>query len=245
MVKDIQTKRWADQKYKDVLGSGYVLSSGAVDIDFSSGSWNVGDVTGGNYVNFGSDGTISLNGNATVWEDIRIQSGSFDRPGASDPAINTYTPGGAGTSTYLYEFAKNDIVSFTIQLPHSYKEGTDIYCHIHWTPGAQGAAQSGNTVGWKVDYSWASIDGAFGSMATLDLSDACNGVDHEHNMTTDSVITGSGKTISSMLICNAKRTDTGADDTWSAGGGGDQPMLLEIDFHFQIDTIGSNGRLTK
>jgi hypothetical protein len=42
-----------------------------------------------------------------------------------------------------------------------------------------------------------------------------------------------------MLICNLKRTDTGADDTWAGVGAGNLPLLLEIDFHFPIDTMGS------
>jgi hypothetical protein len=46
--------------------------------------------------------------------------------------------------------------------------------------------------------------------------------------------------ISSMLICNVRRTDTGADDTWVGTLSGKRPMLLEIDFHYQIDMVGSH-----
>lgn len=178
----------------------------------------------------------------SVWDDLRVVPGSFDRPGASDPTIVVYAVGGGGTNGYLYQFADGNIASFTIQLPHAYKQGSDIYAHIHWTPGPRGAAESGKLVGWKIDYSWANIDGAFGAMATLDLQDACNGVDHEHNMTPEVVIDGhtARKDISSMLICNVKRTDTGADDTWAGTLSGERPMLLEIDFHYQIDAAGSH-----
>jgi len=124
-------------------------------------------------------------------------------------------------------------------LPHGYKNGTDISVHIHWTPGARGNEENGATVGWKVDYSWANIDGSFGTMATADLSDACDGTDHKHQMTPAVAITGTGKTISSMLLCNIKRTDTGTDDTWATNTSGNRPLLLEIDFHYQIDTMGS------
>ena len=181
----------------------------------------------------GEDKTIVLG--ETVWDDMRVVPGSFDRPGVSDPAIVAYDVNGGGVSTYLWEFDKNDIASFTVQLPHAYKTGTDIYCHVHWTPGANGAANNGLTVGWKVEYSWASINGTFGTMASLDLSDACDGTNHKHQMTPDVAITGTDKGISSMLICNIKRTDTGTDDTWTTG----TPMILEIDFHYEIDTMGS------
>lgn len=200
---------------------------------------------GTNYTEIEDDGTIHMVGDATVWDDVRITPGSFDRPGASDPAIEPYQPGGSGTTTYLYEFAKNDIVSFAVQLPHSYKTGSDIYVHLHWTPGPNGATESGNYVGWKIDYTWANINGTFSPMATADLSDPCTGTDHLHEMTTDVAITGTNKSISSMLLCNLKRTDTGTDDTWSGSASGSLPMILEVDFHFEKDTIGSRLRTSK
>lgn len=181
----------------------------------------------------------------TVWDDLRITPGSFDRPGVADPDFVAYDVNGGGVSTYLPEFAKNDIASFTIQMPHHWKEGTNIYCHIHWTPGPRGNEENGATVGWKIDYSWANRDANFPTMSTLDLSDACDGTDHKHQMTPDVAITGTGKTISSMLICNVKRTDTGADDTWSSTTTGELPLLLEIDFHYEIDTAGSAARTSK
>lgn len=177
-----------------------------------------------------------------TWDDMRIVPGSFDRPGASDPTITSYTPGGSGTATYLYQFDKTNIVSFTVQLPHSYAQGTDMHVHAHWTPGANGATESGNTVGWKLDYSWANINGVFGTMQTVDLSDTCDGVNHKHQMTPDVLIKGNDRHISSMLICNFKRTDTGADDTWTNATG---PLLLEIDFHFRQNSLGSYQRSSK
>jgi hypothetical protein len=174
-----------------------------------------------------------------VYEDVRITPAGFDRPGTADPSLVAITPGGSGTTAYLWEWQKNDIAYFTVQIPHSYKTGQDIKVHLHWTPGTNGNEENGKTVGWKIDYSWANVTGTFPTMSTADLSDACNGVDYEHNITPDVTITGSGKGISSMLICNIKRTDTGADDTWVGTATGALPMLLEVDFHFPIDTLGS------
>lgn len=203
-----------------------------------------GDHDAGNESVFESGGTLRFDGDATVWDDMRVIPGSFDRPGVSDPDLVAYAPGGGG-NTYLWEFAKNDIASFTIQIPHSYKEGTDIYVHIHWTPGTRGNEENGATVGWKIDYSWANVNAAFGALATLDLSDACDGTDHKHQKTPDIVISGTGKTLSSMLMCNIKRTDTGTDDTWAGTSSGQLPFLLEIDFHYEIDTVGSRERTSK
>lgn len=197
------------------------------------------------YAEFEDDGTLTFIGGATVWDDLRIVPGSFDRPGVSDPTLVAYAVGGGGVSTYLYQFNINNLASFSCQIPHGYKVGSDIYVHIHWTPGARGVAESGNTVGWKIDYSWASIGDAFGAMATVDLSDACDGVSHKHQMTDDVVIAGTAKNISSMLLCNVKRTDTGTDDTWATNTSGNLPLLLEIDFHFECDTVASRKRASK
>lgn len=185
------------------------------------------------------EGNLELIEDGTVWDDLRVTPAGFDRAGVADPSLVEYTPSGSGIATYLYEWQKNDIAYFTIQLPHSYKLGSSLYAHVHWTAGARGTAESGNTVGWKIDYTWASINGVFGAMATVDLSDACDGVDHKHQMTPNVEIVGTDKGISSMLICNIKRTDTGTDDTWAGTASGSLPLLLEIDFHYEIDTLGS------
>ena len=200
---------------------------------------------GANSSEFEADGTLKFNGDATVWDDLRITPGSFDRPGIADPAYVVYYPNGGGLGLYLPEFAKDDFASFTIQLPHNYQEGTTIYVHLHWTPRDRGNEENGNTVGWKIDYSWANIGDNFADMQTIDLSDACDGTDHKHQMTPEVAITGTGKHISSMLICNVRRSDTGTDDTWSSTLSGELPLLLEVDFHYEIDTVGSRARTAK
>ncbi len=229
-----------------------IRSSGSVGIGTETpdttlqvvGTAGFGD-DAGNETLIEADGTLKFNGTATVFDDMRIIPGSFDRPGVSDPAYIAYDVNGGGTVTYLTEWAKNDIASFTVQLPHSYHQGENLDVHLHWTPGPNGAGENGATVGWKVQYSWANVDGTFGNMLTADLSDACDGTDHKHQKTPTVVVAGSGKTISSALICNIIRTDTGADDTWAGSSAGNLPMLLEVDFHFPLDTVGSRGIVTK
>jgi hypothetical protein len=203
------------------------------------GPVTIGDGGTTDYTQVEADCTLEFNGAATVWDDMRITPGDFDRPGGSDPAYYAYDVNGSGTTIELTEWAKNDYGTFTIQIPHKYKEGSNISVHAHWTPGANGAGESGNTVGWKCIYSWANIDGTFPNPTTADLSDACDGTNHKHQMTPAVSITGTSKTISSMLICKFTRTDTGADDTWAGSGAGNLPLLLEVDFHFEIDTVGS------
>jgi len=206
--------------------------------DGTDGNIKTSDVAASDLkITTGAAKTVELQ--TVVWDDLRITPGSFDRPGVADPDYVIYYPNGGGLGVYLPEFAINDFASFTIQLPHSYKEGENIYVHLHWTPRDRGVAESGNTVGWKIDYSWADIGGNFPDMQTADLSDACDGTNHKHQMTTEVAITGTGKHISSMIMCNIRRSDTGTDDTWSTNTSGNLPLLLEVDFHVPLNTVGS------
>jgi hypothetical protein len=170
-----------------------------------------------------------------VWDDLRISPGSFDRPGTSDPAYLGFQPGGSGTSFEVLTFDAEEYVTFAVQLPHGYAEGEDIEVHAHWTPRDRGVAEDAKTVAWKVDYTWANVNGVYGVSATADLTDTCTGVDDAHLVTPSVVISGTAKTISSMLIGKMYR-DTG--DTW-VGTGANAPALLELDFHIPLNTIGS------
>jgi len=188
-----------------------------------------------------SDGTVVFNGAAVVWEDLKIVPGAFRFSGTADPSIQDWQPGGSGATFKVYKFNSSDQVFATIQMPHCWKLDTDLYPHIHWTPCDEGVANSGNTVAWKIDYSWGNIDGVFPSSSTIDLTDTCTGTDDYHEIKLGTPISGSGKTLSSILMLRIYR-DTG--DNWT-GTGANAPTLLEFDFHYQIDTVGSRQELVK
>ncbi len=176
----------------------------------------------------------------SMWDDLLISMGLFRFSGSSDPVWRTWQPGGSGTTFQILKFDKNDQVFFSCQLPHTYKEGTNLRCHVHWTPCDRGNEESGSYVGWKLDYSWCSINnGTFGASATIDMSDTCTGTDDYHEVSAGlTELDGTGQKISSMLICRLYRSDTGGDDTWS-GTGSDAPAMLQFDFHHEVNSMGS------
>jgi hypothetical protein len=182
------------------------------------------------------------NDNEVKWNDLRIVPGAFQFVGLSDPTLQDWQPGGSGATFKVYKFQSGDEVFFTCQLPHSYKEGTDIKPHIHWTPCDRGNEESGNTVNWKLDYSWANTNGTFSSSSTASMQGTCSGTDDKHEYSLDGSITGTSKAISSMLVCRLYR-DTG--DTWAGITEAQGPALLEFDLHFQIDDRGSQEEITK
>ncbi len=182
----------------------------------------------------------------TVWDDLFISTGLFRFAGSNDPVWRDWQPGGSGATFQLMHFDKNDEIFFSCQMPHSYKEGSDIHAHVHWTPHTRGNEENGAYVGWKLDYTVASINSEpFGSSTTIDMSDTCSGTDNYHEVSAGSTTipgtygTGVNLTISHMIVCRLYRSDTGADDTW-AGTTTQAPALLQFDFHFEIDQPGSS-----
>jgi len=200
---------------------------------------------GDNYLNIDSGGRVLLEGTAQTWEDLRIIPGAFQFPGVADPTLESWQPGGSGATFKVYKFKKDDEVHFTCQIPHNYKEGSDIKPHIHWTPCDRGNEENGNAVGWKIDYLWANQNTAFAASATIDLTDNCSGTDDQHELTDSGTITGTGKTISSILVIRLYRSDTGDDDTWVGATAALSPAILEFDLHYEIDSLGSDLELTK
>lgn len=235
------TGTWSDPDHGDLGGladddhTQYVLANGTRDIDYAAGDFQIGNVTGGNYTQFEADGTIEFVGAATVWEDLRVP-GLAARVGGTAPGFDPFL--GAG-GLYAYTFdgtgARVEEVHFMIQLPHSYKEGSDIYPHVHWTPTT---AAAGNVV-WQLEYSWASIDGTFGATTTIaSTAKATGATAWAHRMSVFSAIDGDpgavNYTISSMLVCRLFRDGNHADDSYAA-----DVSLLEFDIHFESDTVGS------
>lgn len=202
----------------------------------SDGVVSIGGTT--NYTKIEADGTLEFNGNATVFDDIRtpLTAIRITGPGGTTPPDEVLYKGsvvlafgGAGTD--------DEKAFFVVQIPHSYKQGSNIVPHIHWTPEDNGA---GN-VRWVLTYSWANIGSAFPVESTDTQVFACDTVTDKHQIDGFTAISGTGKTISSMLLCSIQREDSDASDTYD----NKDAYLLEIDFHFEKDMVGSRLILTK
>ena len=167
----------------------------------------------------------------TSYEDLRIPGLALSTGPASSPPdlINVI----GGVYAYGFDSSADEEVFFTVQLPHSWKEGTDIEPHVHWMTQN---TDTGN-VCWKLEYTWANIGDTFGATATVSgLTDA-SGTDNDHMYTDLETISGAGKTFSSMLICRLYRDVS--DDDYNTDA-----ALLEIDFHYQVWRFGTRNELT-
>ena len=106
----------------------------------------IGDISGGNYTEFEADGTMVAIGDATCWDDIALGSGALGAGASAPDLININNSG-----IYLYGFAGAATIEQlygSFEVPHNYKEGTDLIPHIHWLTTT---TNTGN-VKWQVDY---------------------------------------------------------------------------------------------
>ncbi len=181
-----------------------------------------------------------------VWDDLVFEGGVWVFAGSADPTLSPWQPGGSGTTFQVYKFKKDDCAYIVNkQMPHRYKEGSDMYVHLHWSPGDRGNEESAKKVGWKIDLSIADIHSAFPASTTYDLSDTCTGTDDYHEITASATISGTGLSVSHCMVAKIYRSDTGTDDTWVSTNAAESPILLSCDIHYQVDTMGSRQQLTK
>ncbi len=207
----------------------------------NAGVTKIGDVANGNDTKIEADGTVVFEGEAEVWDDLRV---SMDK--GSSSATLAYSPGesSGGQIWYFRDGAGLETLSFQVQLPHGYKEGTNIYPHLHWTPLT---SRSGN-VEWNLDYTWVNYDSAtpltFPSTTTSTVVATGPFTARTHLITPlttgNTGLDGTGKKVSSILICRLWRDSNHSADTYQDDAG-----LLSFDFHYQIDTVGSRLQFSK
>lgn len=171
------------------------------------------------------------------WEDIRVSVNTVRVPPAQPPTWVDYK------GCQILAFADQAVESneervyFTVQFPHSYEEGTNIRPHVHWV----GEDNTAGNVVWKLTYSWANMLTVFPGETAIIIADANSLTANYHNYAVLPEITGTGKEISSMMLCSLRRNSNNILDTYT----GKDAYLLEFDVHFLENTPGSKEELSK
>jgi len=208
----------------------------ATDREWADGKF--GDVAGGDYSEFEVDGTLVAHGDATVWDDMRTPASIAKALPGKEATFVAYRGG------LVLNFAKNadQGIAFNVQLPHSYKLGTDIEFHVHAILPTSGAGVGAENLKFDFTHSWAAIGDAMPTETSVPkTTDVQNYVAHDHRLIEiANAISGSSiDGVSSMLICSLTR------DVSVANNYDDAVYVMEVDFHFQIDTIGSRQEAVK
>lgn len=189
----------------------------------------IGDANG--YVDIDATGFL-LGGDAVTQDDVRIALETA-RPGASNPPgyAKVLDNGAASTGVFAFHFDKTseEEVFFAVQFPHTRVAESDVNCHVHWMPTD---ATAGDVV-WGLEYTWAPINGVFGTTTIVTGTDAAAGVAYTHQLGPIATITGTGQTASSMMMCRFFRDASNVADTYDADA-----IAIEVDFHVAIDKLG-------
>lgn len=217
------------------------ITSSGIDVN---GDAVIGDSS--NYTSFSSDGTLRMVGDATAYDDLRVPMDSVKTGGSKDPDFAQFKDNGSGSQgvfMYWFDGSTEEELYFSVQMPHCWKQGSNIIPHVHWVPSANGSANQ--FVKWGLEYTWSNVSGTYPdtTIISTDASDASNATIQgdttmlidKHYISTFGEISGSGKTLSSMMICRIFRDATDSDDDYPSDAG-----LMEFDIHYEIDSLGSD-----
>jgi len=137
-------------------------------------------------------------------------------------------------------FAVNDEIHGSQELIHRYKEGTDIYPHVHWV--SNGSEGSDKTVNWELEYTIANADAiapytsAFPATGTItgETTIPSGTADRSHILTPlDSTISGTGIVIGAYIVFRFRRIASSGTEPAA------DPFGLAIGFHVAQNTLGS------
>lgn len=162
---------------------------------------------------------------ALFWDDLVIS------PTATKLIGGTYDTNG----TVQLRSAQDDHLFAMFQLPHGWAEGTNIHPHIHWYRPTSAAG----TVKLQARCDWANIGENFSTTFT-----SLPWVQATHEVETGTVagrqgiaewyLDGTGKSISSVAICQIMRQSAGGADTY-----GTTVNVVSVDAHIQRSRAGS------
>lgn len=184
---------------------------------------------------FDTDGSFTLEGAATVWEDVTF------------PLVARRLDATTGTLNYDWDNAtivmgangdlsnSADTLMFVCQLPHKVKVNSTADLHIHWEQPADQAYTfdvayriqnngSAKTTAWTIvsDIGMANNVFTYTSGTLIQITDLL-----------DIDLTGYG--ISSLIQVKLTRSDSTAGDI----------EAIAVDFHFEIDSLGSRQEYVK
>jgi hypothetical protein len=186
------------------------------------------------HVDCGTEKTLVLD--VPVYNDANV-GGMALRAGVTTPPVTQIVDNvGANTGIYGLGFAVNDEANGAIEIPHDYKEGTNLSFHLHW--GANDAPSGTDYVKWTLTYI-VIRDGATTVPATPIHVETAYDTQYENMRSTFDDIVGTNFKMGDQFVFNIKRV-IAAGDAYAGVA-----ILQTIGFHYQGDTVGSRQIATK
>jgi hypothetical protein len=181
--------------------------------------------------------TIKLN--SPVYEDVNAAVASAKVPPSNTPTWAAFT-----ANTNAYTFAIDNYADLgTIEIPHSYKEGTDLEIHLHLATNGTNNATA-RKAKYTVFYTYVIPDNGTNqfsseSSLTAELTIPANQLDKSGYYLSMGTISGIPIKIGTQLKMRIKRiAGTGTEPI-------NDPFLGMVGVHYQKDTIGSRSMSAK
>jgi len=183
----------------------------------------------------GANKTLKLT--TSAWRDINLGAGVFTNPASSIPGEVQFVDNtGANTGIYTYGFAVGEKVSGDFEMQHDYKEGTDLYFHVHFQ--GNDAPTGTDKVRWQLTYTFMQ-DGETLAPATPITKECDCDTQYEAIRCDFDAIDGTDIKIGDQFLFTLERIAATTDEY--AG----DAVVATIGMHIQLDTLGSRQIGTK
>lgn len=184
------------------------------------------------YSEFEADGTLHFAGESVVWDDIIITASNL-RSGNTPPTFLAFMNGIYG---FRFDAGVADELHGAFEIPHDYKQGSDLYLHCHWSPTT---TNNGNVV-FGSEYTRANIGDIFPpSTPVVGTPTPAGGVANKHYLFNIGILVGTNFKIGDIIAFRFYRQN-GGTDTFTGNA-----FVHSIGIHYQIDTVGSRSITTK
>ena len=147
---------------------------------------------------------------------------------------------------YEYTFAVNDYIDLgAVELPHSYKEGSNFEIHVHSATNGLDVTDRG--IKWEIEYAiqndnYSAGIGTAWSAATVVSAETtipANTPNRSGVYTSVATITGTGIKMGAHIKMRLRRiASTGTAPT-------NNPFAIQVGIHYELDTLGSRTTTAK
>jgi hypothetical protein len=160
------------------------------------------------------------------WEDLRFPATAVGA-GATAPTWDSTNIG------YAFSSVQDNSVQVIAQMPHAWREGTNIRPHVHWEAGT--GFSVGTAVVWAMSYRWRNNGETAGAMTVITVTVTPTAT-LVLRSTDFGELNGTGKDISSILDIQITRLAASS----AADNMGATAILKEFDIHYLVDSMGSD-----
>jgi len=171
-----------------------------------------------------------------VYNDANVGSLVLQTGGTLPGIVQLVDNLGANTGIYTRGFADGEQGSGVIEIPHDYKEGTDLVFHVHWN--AQAAPSGTDYVKWNLIYTITRDGSTIAPVATVPSEIAVD-TQYKNYRSDFTAITGTNYKIGDQFNFTLARA-TAAGDAYAG-----EALVFTIGFHYQCDTLGSRSIAAK